>query len=231
MAMTPAVRRLRTVLEFVNTPMRGASSIGRTARSLEKFLTATPQGQPGKDTGGVWFGSPDLETGSMPTPGAGELELLQQKVRRLLDAVVGRRVQRVDQSVDPPQTTITNLSVLSSTDLLMLELRPPRVVPVVADGSVTLKVIDGTFSDRFLLAVLLLLAYAGAGSVRACQVCGRVFLKDGKRLHCGRTKCKAQSTSLTYQRWKNSEKGQRYLKEHVYEPNNWTPGWEKKEGK
>ena len=205
MPMTPGARRLDALVRFASGSLSTPEDVDRAVRDLTSFLIRAPRGRPGSDTGGVWFGTPPVPA-PLKDRHKDELGELQEHVRRLFDRVIH------------PRPT-------SATDPLMLELHPPKLAPTVAsDGTVILQVLDGSFSDRVLLALMLLLVHTGVGSVRECLVCQRLYAKDGKRLHCGRKRCEREMKNVSYRRWEQSEKGKRYYEEKVCAPNSWTPG-------
>jgi hypothetical protein len=198
--MDTTARRVRLVVDFAGVTQLSAA---KWRKSLGGFLITAPNGQPGSDTGGVWYGS------QVPNPIANELTDLQLHVRRLVDAVVNR-------------------TPLKGTEFLALG-QPTSVPSVGADGAVTLTVVDGTFSERVFDAVKRLLAHTGAGAIRACPICARVFVKEGKRQHCGRSKCEVEFARAGWRRWSRSPNGQRYLKD-LYKKNDWKLGARSQQG-
>lgn len=215
---TPSARRLRTLIEFTATRLT-PENIETVGRRLGNFLLAAPGGQPGSDTGGVYFGS-----SSLPTPTPGDVEDVQRRLSALLAVAAGKRVQLDNHGDDAgavdkfgkavrTQDLVADYSVMPDWLSRMLVVEPVRLTPSrAADGSVTLTA-DGSFPDRFVTAAMFLLAQAGTESIRICPICGRLFPKEGKRQHCNRARCKKEFKQRAYQRWYAGPKGEAYYRE------------------
>ena len=201
-----AVRRLRIAFDLAETNFDrlNAKGMERVRRDVGRFLLSGSAKGPGAETGRVWVGSrvPALSDRELQT-------LLQLTVRRLLDALVAR-------------------VPLNFPDLPRLDL---VLSPVAGGNDVTVTVVEGSASDRFMFALLLLLAHVGAGRVRACPGCGGAFLKLGRRTHCSRPECRRELARAYWRRYKNTPAGRRAHERHmqrlyetVYVAHGWTPG-------
>jgi hypothetical protein len=197
-----ATRRLRIAFALAERAEQlDAKELDGAMQDIGRFLYSAKNG-PGAETGGIWVGS------RLPNVTAREVAELRLTVRSILDAVV----HGVSVATPPlPELTIT-------------------LGPVVAGRQVVVRA-DGSVPDRFVLALMLLLAHVGAERVRACPACGGAFLKLGRRAHCHRPECRRHRASEYWQRYMKTPKGRRALRKHyqrmyetVYAENGWTPG-------
>lgn len=197
--METAADMLNAVFTFADMALDEAPAPGQMRRitsPLMSLLTSAPRGDVGANTGGFWFGSFDEKS----TISYEELVVVQPQVKLLLNAVAERRPIRLEEGI--------KLHVLPSV--------------VNKSGAVLLSA-QGSFADRFMLAVLLLLRSVGASHIRPCAVCRRAFIKVGRRRQCGRKECERAYNAAYFRKWKASATGQKALK-RKYDANGWTLG-------
>lgn len=204
MTSASAVAKLRGAFKLVAIDLEHPSPkrVASAQREVGKFLLSEPTGVPGASTGGIWFGS-NLTV----EPSVEDLRDLQDAVHRIVDGLLsGRPV------ADPPEIAL-------------------RLAPLVVEGGgVVVKVIEATIVDRFVGALLLLLANAGAGRVQPCPYCGGAFLKLGRRKHCGRVECEKRHQQAYWEGYKGTPNALASRKK-FYDTHGWTLGARKAAGK
>jgi hypothetical protein len=199
--MREAIRRLEGAFRLTELKL-DAKGLVSGRREVGKFLLAGTAKGPGAETGRVWFGS------RLPEVSDRELGELQLAVQRVLDALVN------GVSLDYPE--MPKLTVV--------------LAPVAAGKAVTITVVDGGVTDRYLLALMLLVAHVGGERVQRCPACGGAFLKQGRRASCNRPECRRLRANKYWHAYTKTAAGRRWRRRHyerlyatLYKDNGWTP--------
>jgi hypothetical protein len=100
---------------------------------------------------------------------------------------------------------------------------------IASDGTIIPNVVGGSFVDRFLVMFLMRAASIGLDRFKRC-VCGRPYLKVGRRLGCDDPNCMKQRQETYWQEYKTTPNARR-ARERFYQKHGWTLGARKKKVK